>query len=119
MSGRRATPGTGVGTCWRPPSAAARRSTRATAAATSAAPLPRRFLVLAALMFWQGGFTFYAGVVVPVGREVLGSDRDQGFITRQVTEYLNLAGGIAVAVLAWDVMAAADPSRPRRWTRTL
>jgi hypothetical protein len=81
--------------------------------------LPRRFLVLVALMFWLGGFTFYAGVVVPIGREVLGTDREQGFITRQVTEYLNLSGGIALAVLAWDVAATADSSRPRRATRAL
>ena len=34
--------------------------------------LLRRFLVLAALFFWQGGFTFYASVVVPVGQQVFG-----------------------------------------------
>jgi hypothetical protein len=38
----------------------------------------RRFLVLAAVMFWQGGFTFYEAVVVPVGSEILGSHQDQG-----------------------------------------
>jgi hypothetical protein len=81
--------------------------------------LPRRFLVLVALMFWQGGFTFYAGVVVPVGRDVLGSEREQGFITREVTRYLNLSGGIALAVLGWDAVATADRSRLRRWTRLL
>jgi hypothetical protein len=79
--------------------------------------LPRRFLVLVALMFWQGGFTFYAGVVVPVGTEVLGGKLEQGFITREVTRYLNLSGGIALIPLAWDVLATADPSRLRRWTR--
>ena len=30
----------------------------------------RRYLVVIALMFWQGGFTFYAAVVVPVGTAV-------------------------------------------------
>src|SRR5438876_5279219 len=79
--------------------------------------LVRRFLVLAALMFWQGGFTFYAAVVVPVGQEELGSHLQQGFITRQVTNYLNLSGAIALLVLAWDVAAANDPSRPRRTAR--
>jgi hypothetical protein len=72
--------------------------------------LVRRFLVLVALMFWQGGFTFYAAVVVPVGQSVLGSHLDQGFITREVTNYLNLAGAVALLLLAWDV-AAAPPGR--------
>jgi hypothetical protein len=79
--------------------------------------LTRRSLVVAALMFWQGGFTFYASVVVPVGRDVLGSHLDQGFITRRVTNYLNLAGAVALVPLAWD--AAAEPGRLRwrlaRW----
>jgi hypothetical protein len=33
----------------------------------------RRFLLLTALVFWQGGFTFYGAVVVPIGSEILGS----------------------------------------------
>ncbi len=73
----------------------------------------RRYLVLLALSFWQGGFTFYAAVVVPVGQEVFGHLR-QGFITRQVTVYLNLAGAVALLVLVWDLVAARDPSRWRR-----
>src|SRR6516162_4956999 len=79
--------------------------------------LLRHFLVLAALMFWQGGFTFYAAVVVPVGQEELGSHLQQGFITRQVTHYLNLSGAIALVLLAWDMYAASDRSRVRRWLR--
>jgi len=77
----------------------------------------RRFLVLAALMFWQGGFTFYAAVVVPVGQRLFG-DEMQGSVTRQVTNYLNLSGGIALLVLAWDAAAAGSPSplyRRARW----
>jgi hypothetical protein len=76
----------------------------------------RRFVVLAALFFWQGGFTFYAAVVVPVGQVQLG-DRRQGFITRKVTHYLNLSGAIALAPLAWDVLASRDPARWRRRAR--
>ncbi len=68
-------------------------------------------------MFWQGGFTFYAAVVVPVGQEELGSHLVQGFITRRVTNYLNLAGAVALVPLAWDV--AADPSVKRRRARGL
>jgi hypothetical protein len=81
--------------------------------------LCRRFLVLVALMFWQGGFTFYAAVVVPVGQEVLGSHLAQGFITRQVTDYLNWAGAVCLLPLAWDAAVSNDPSGGRRWSRWL
>jgi hypothetical protein len=81
--------------------------------------LLRRFLVVAALMFWQGGFTFYGAVVVPIGADVLESHTAQGFITRRVTNYLNLAGAVALPVLAWDVLASTDPVRWRRWLRWL
>lgn len=79
--------------------------------------LLRRFLVLVALLFWQGGFTFYAAVVVPVGQAELGSHLEQGFITRRVTNYLNLSGAVALIVLAWEVTASQDRSRSRRWAR--
>ena len=78
----------------------------------------RRWLLLWALMFWQGGFTFYGGVVVPVGSAVLGSEREQGFITRRVTNYLNLAGAVALAVWGWDLSAGRGMSpggRRLRW----
>jgi hypothetical protein len=59
----------------------------------------RRMIVLVSLMFWQGGFMFYGGVVVPVGARILGSETKQGFITQSVTNYLNLAG--AVCLILW------------------
>lgn len=77
-------------------------------------PLVRRLLVLIALMFWQGGFTFYASVVVPIGQDVLGSHLSQGFITRQVTKYLNLSGAVALLVLALDLAAARETAWVRR-----
>jgi hypothetical protein len=70
-------------------------------------------LVLGALAFWQGGFTFYAAVVVPIGTAILGSAVNQGFITREVTTYLNLAGAVALPVLLWDVVANGETWRKR------
>jgi hypothetical protein len=65
----------------------------------------RRYLVLIALMFWLGGFTFYTSVAVPVGTEVLGdSALRQGFITRKVTIWLNLTGVIGLMILASDLI---------------
>jgi hypothetical protein len=78
--------------------------------------LARRFLVVVALMFWQGGFTFYAAVVVPVGQDVLGSHLQQGFITRQVTYYLNLAGAAALLILLLDLLVVG---REVLWARRL
>lgn len=79
--------------------------------------IARRFLVLMALLFWQGGFTFYGAVVVKVGTSVLGSHFDQGMITRSVTNYLNLAGVAALAICACDIAAANDPDVRRRRLR--
>lgn len=73
----------------------------------------RRFLLVLALMFWQGGFMFYGGVVVETGAVVLGSHRTQGFVTQAVTNDLNAAGAVALAVWAWDV-AAGRVGRERR-----
>ena len=67
--------------------------------------IARRFVVLHAFLLWQGGFVVYGGVVVPVGAEVLGSDRLQGFVTQQVTGWLNLFGVAWCAALAWDCLA--------------
>lgn len=80
--------------------------------------LLRRYLVLAALFFWQGGFTFYASVVVPIGQQVFGHLR-QGFVTRQVTVYLNLAGAAALTLLLWDLVVTRDASARRRRGRWL
>jgi hypothetical protein len=71
----------------------------------------RRFLVIAALMFWQGGFTFYAAIVVPIGTEVLGSAAEQALITRRVTWQINMTGAVALAIFAWDTFATRHGRR--------
>ncbi len=76
---------------------------------------PRRCLVLAALMFWVGGFTFYAAVVVPVGRQAIGTRQSE--VTRPVTGYLNLAGAVSLVPFAWDAARCGDPCRRRRLLR--
>jgi hypothetical protein len=78
----------------------------------------RRFLVVQALMLWQGGFLFYAAVVVPVGTEVLGSSAAQGVITARVTDTMNAIAVAALAALAVDLRLTTDPSDRRtaaRW----
>jgi hypothetical protein len=78
----------------------------------------RRFLVLQALVLWQGGFLFYAAVVVPVGTAFLGSAAAQGAITARVTDVMNVIGSVALLLLAWELNHGRDPDRTRdliRW----
>jgi hypothetical protein len=77
--------------------------------------LLRRFVLILCIAFWQGGFMFYGGVVVPVGASVLGSETEQGFITQAVTNYLNVAG--AVCVIVWGVALRFDGPPASRTAR--
>lgn len=77
----------------------------------------RRFLVFQVLLLWQGGFLFYAAVVVPTGTQLLGA-AGQGAITARVTDVLNVIGAVGLAALALELRWTRDPSRPRtacRW----
>ncbi len=56
------------------------------------------YLLLVAFAFWMGGFSFYFGVVVRIGDSVIGGT-EQGFITRQVSWWLNLAGLVTLALM--------------------
>jgi hypothetical protein len=79
----------------------------------------RRFLVLQALLLWQGGFLFYSAFVVPAGTHVLGSAAAQGAITARVTDVLNACGAVGLAFACWDLSRTRDPDRRRiaaRWT---
>lgn len=57
-----------------------------------------RFISVCGVAFWLGGFTFHALVVIPSGHDVLGS-RNIGFLTQRVTETLNVAGVVTIALL--------------------
>jgi len=70
----------------------------------------RRFLVVFSVALWQGGFLFYASVVVPIGTEVLGSTAAQGAITRRVTGGLNVVGVVTLAILAREILATSPRS---------
>lgn len=65
--------------------------------------LAQRFLIICLFAFWLGGLTFYAVVVVPTGARILGSDTDQGFITQQVTHWLNLIGVLGMIIFGWNL----------------
>lgn len=77
-----------------------------------------RFVVLWSLLFWQGGFLFYAAVVVPTAQQVIGHQQ-QGFITRHVSVWLNVAGIVALVVLAVDFFVDWDRRPARRWLLVL
>ena len=70
----------------------------------------RRFLVFQAFLWWQGGFVFYAAVVVPVGSDVNGA-YFQGLVTQRVTDWLAVIGLGWHLLFAWDVWAERDPVR--------
>jgi prolipoprotein diacylglyceryltransferase len=69
--------------------------------------LIRRFMFLLALIFWQGGMMFYGGITVPVMRGKLSAQSEEpqrSAITQRVTQWLNLAGSVALLVMVPDVL---------------
>lgn len=79
--------------------------------------LLRRFLVVAGLAVWMGGFTFYSSFAIPAATELLGGHRQAGFITQRVTGPLNVCGAITLAILLWNVIAGwrVASHRERGW----
>ena len=67
----------------------------------------RDFALISIWSLWIGGLTFYALVVVPIGGALVG-ETQQGFITQQVTQWLNGIGTAALLMLAWR--ATTQPS---------
>ena len=82
------------------------------------APSISRFFALCAFALWQGGFVFYAGVVVPIGSDEFG-DTAQGFVTRRVTFWLNLVGFAAVGLLLVDYLARPLAGGKKAWFKAL
>ena len=72
----------------------------------------RRFVLLLAFAVWQGGFVFYAGVVVPTGTELHGHF-GQGLLTQRVTNVLNLLGLACHATYLWELIGSKQRSRLR------
>ncbi|MFO0012814.1 MAG: hypothetical protein ACK553_08740 [Planctomycetota bacterium] len=61
------------------------------------------YIAFSAWAFWVGGFSFYFGVVIRVGSDVVG-DSSQGFVTQGATWWLNIAALVALFLLlasAW------------------
>src|SRR5262245_9326335 len=79
--------------------------------------IARRYLLILAVIFWQGGFTFHSLVVVHAAHRVLGSRIEQGYITRVASDYMNVAGAAALILSGMDIAFTADPRRLRRWLR--
>jgi hypothetical protein len=69
-------------------------------------------LFRATFAIWFGGFTFYAGVVVPDVHENFGG-METGEVSRRVAVVLYLFGGSAMA-LGW-IIAAVDPLERTGW----
>lgn len=73
-----------------------------------------RGIVVLAFALWQGGFTFYTGIVVPTGTAVLGSPAAQGFITQRVTDWLNVVGMATLGVLLVHLLLVRAAKGPWR-----
>ena len=67
------------------------------------------YLALASWAFWIGGFSFYFGVVIRVGSEVVG-DSSQGFVTQGATWWLNI-----IAIVTLILLLASLWFQRNRW----
>ena len=76
----------------------------------------RRCLVLVLVALWFGGFTFYASVVIhSSGPKVFADHRAIGFLTQEVTRWLNFLGVLTLLALLWNALAVWPEDR--RWLR--
>jgi hypothetical protein len=70
---------------------------------------------LGTMAVWLGGFTFYAGVVVPILHDEFDSITGSA-VTRRATDALNLIG-LATVTLWWSWAWFGDRSGPASWLR--
>lgn len=78
--------------------------------------LARRFVVIAALGLWLGGFALYTAIVIPAGHHH-GSGEKFGFVTAEVMATLNLVGAVTIPLLLVNLLA--DRKSPGAWPRRL
>jgi len=74
-----------------------------------------RFACIGLLAFWQGGFTFYGAVVIPMAHRVLGTHLAVGFITQRVANWLNLIGAISLSLLLGNLPVVRRKIEKRLW----
>lgn len=74
----------------------------------------QRVFTILAVALWFGGFTFYTACVVRVGSKVVGG-LTQGYITKQVTEVLEILAAIMAVGVALDI--ATSWKSVGRWMR--
>ena len=72
-----------------------------------------RTLLLCSLAYWLGGTLFYITIVIHTAHDVLGSQHEFGFVTREVTRQLNLVGVAALALLLLNMLPALRRRTPR------
>ena len=65
--------------------------------------MKHNYLKIITLLIWWGAFTFYSGIVVPVGMNVLGSHTQMGFVTQEVTKYLNIISLLLFIIYAFSL----------------
>jgi hypothetical protein len=75
-----------------------------------------RLIFILLMCLWFGGFTFYSLVVIHTGHRVFGDHRQVGFLTQRVTEWLNLIGLGAIAMMLWTAaIEFPKATRLARW----
>jgi hypothetical protein len=76
-----------------------------------------RTLVVAAGAYWLGGAMFYITVVIHTAHRVLDSQREVGFITRQVTQRTNAIGVAVLALLFLNLLVECRRASVRERSR--